>query len=177
MTLKEGDIFYNDEGSPLKVLKVYFDASFLASYNLEEEFKVDEKHRYEAFNNVNLYAPKTTTLQPSYVGQDGANGMKYDNGKVLASIIIDDFPRALNAVAQIATYGANKYARSSWTTVPDAETRYRDAMVRHQLAFSTEGLYSIDEESGLLHLAHFAWNALAILELQELKKDKSHSNN
>lgn len=101
-----------------------------------------------------------------YAGQEGAKGMKYDNGKLLASIPLDDFPRALKEVARISTYGAKKYERASWLGVPDAITRYRDALVRHQLEFSIHGRDSVDEESGLLHLAHFAWNALAILELE-----------
>lgn len=119
----------------------------------------------------------TKITLPVYEGQEGAVGMKYDNGKLMASIPLDDFPRAIKAVARISTYGAKKYARSSWVTVPDAKTRYRDAMVRHQLEMSVHGLRSRDTESNLMHLAHFAWNALAILELElremELNNDET----
>jgi len=89
--------------------------------------------------------------------------MKFDNNKPIAGILFEDFPNALSAVVDIGTFGANKYKRNSWLTVPNAEQRYKDAMIRHQLAIGRGELY--DPESGLLHAAHFAWNALAILEL------------
>lgn len=112
--------------------------------------------------NVATMAPNTN---PAYAGQAGANGLKYDNGKLLAGIPIQDFPRALKAIAEIGTYGAKKYKRSSWHTVEDGRQRYEDAMNRHYIELNIHGKNSLDEESGLLHLAHFAWNALAILEL------------
>ncbi len=98
----------------------------------------------------------------------GSVGMKYDGGKILAGVLTQDFPRALEAVAVIGTYGARKYARNSWLAVPDGFQRYSDAMVRHQLKIGQGEVY--DEESNLLHYAHFAWNALATLEL--LLRDK-----
>ena len=90
-------------------------------------------------------------------------GMKYDGGKILAAIPVKDFNLAIKAVAEVGTFGANKYKRSSWKTVPDAALRYEDALVRHQLEKEE---VDYDEESGLLHLAHMAWNALAILQLK-----------
>lgn len=97
------------------------------------------------------------------VNSTGSIGMKYDGGKQLANILFQDFPRALEAVVAIATFGATKYQRNSWITVPNAMERYSDAMVRHQLAIGRGKQY--DFESGLLHYAHFAWNVLATLEL------------
>lgn len=97
--------------------------------------------------------------------------MKYDKGKILGSLPLKDFNLAILAIAEIGTFGANKYARSSWKTVPDAAIRYEDAMCRHQLMKETE---ENDPESGLKHLAHMAWNVLAILQLkleEEKKKD------
>lgn len=104
-----------------------------------------------------------------YEGQEGADGMKYDNGKLLGAIVVEDFPRALKAIAEIGTYGAQKYKRSSWHTVPNGIQRYSDAEFRHLLDINIEGKYSRDRESGLLHMAHRAWNVLAVLEL-ELRK-------
>lgn len=88
--------------------------------------------------------------------------MKFDGGKPLASIPFQDFPKALMAVAEVGTFGAKKYSRSSWKTVPDALTRYTDAKFRHILMGQVE---HHDAESGLMHAAHEAWNALATLEL------------
>ena len=97
------------------------------------------------------------------------SGMKYDGGKPLAGCILEYFPRALLAVADVSTFGANKYARASWLTVPNAHTRYSDAKMRHAIAKHIE---DNDQDSGLLHAAHEAWNALAVLELELRKKDE-----
>lgn len=89
--------------------------------------------------------------------------MKFDGGKPLAAIPIKDFGRALEAVSEVGTFGAKKYARSSWKGVENAAVRYEDALYRHAYKSSYE---DVDEESGLPHLAHLAWNALAVLQLK-----------
>lgn len=95
--------------------------------------------------------------------------MKYDGGKNIAGILFEDFPRALDGVASVATFGAEKYARSSWQSVPNAAQRYRDALVRHQLAQGRGE--KVDPESGRPHSWHIAWNALALIELEQNEPD------
>lgn len=89
-------------------------------------------------------------------------GAKLDYGKIRADLMLDGFSRALLAVAQVSTYGAAKYSPGGWRFVPKGEQRYRAAADRHRLA---RGYELRDPESGLLHLAHEAWNRLAELEL------------
>lgn len=88
-------------------------------------------------------------------------GAKLDAGKVMAGTL-GDFALALTAVAEVATFGAKKYTRGGWQTVPNAEQRYTDAMWRHLLK---EGYEDLDPDSNLSHAAHLAWNALARLEI------------
>lgn len=97
-----------------------------------------------------------------------APGAKLDAGKVLAGIL-SDFSLALKEVAKVGTFGANKYSRGGWQSVENGIERYSDALWRHLLE---ESIGSIDEDSGLLHAAHLAWNSLARLELmlREVKK-------
>lgn len=83
--------------------------------------------------------------------------------KPLAGILYEDFPNAMTMVVEVATQGAEEYGRSSWKDVPDAITRYTDAMHRHLLAEQTGE--KIDPESKMLHAAHAAWGALCRLEL------------
>jgi hypothetical protein len=91
-------------------------------------------------------------------------GAKLDAGKVSAFRgAIDYFPRAIDSVAAVSTFGASKYAWKGWETVPDGVARYSDALVRHLLAEGRGELQ--DRDSGMLHAAHAAWNALARLEL------------
>ena len=88
-------------------------------------------------------------------------GAKLDAGKVRPALVIQGFRRALLAISEVGTFGAAKYTDNGWKSVPDGRKRYEDALYRHLLA---EG---VDEQSGLPHLAHAAWNILAILELEQ----------
>lgn len=99
-----------------------------------------------------------------------APGAKLDAGKVRAGLMFSDFARALDAVAQVTTYGAEKYTPRGWRTVPNGPARYADAQMRHHLAAARGE--ERDAESGLLHAAHAAWNALARLELQILAEEE-----
>lgn len=91
-----------------------------------------------------------------------APGAKLDAGKPRMFLVVGGFADALVHVAKVGTYGANKYTDNGWREVPDGVSRYTDAMLRHLLA-ETHG--DFDDESGLMHAAHAAWNALARLQL------------
>ena len=101
----------------------------------------------------------------------GTGAIKYDAGKPgVWRGVINYFPRAIWAVAEISTFGANKYAWNGWEDVDDGFARYKDAQARHALKFAMGE--DIDPDSKLEHLAHEAWGALATLELF-LRADKS----
>ena len=72
----------------------------------------------------------------------------------------------------VATYGAGKYTDHGWRTVPNGRARYTDAMYRHLLAEASGHVQ--DDESGLQHAAHAAWNALARLELMLSAQPATH---
>ena len=90
-------------------------------------------------------------------------GSKLDAGKVRMDLLFADFPRALRAVAEVATAGAAKYTDHGWLQVPDGERRYTAALGRHLLDEHCGETH--DAGTGLPHAAHAAWNALARLEL------------
>jgi len=88
-------------------------------------------------------------------------GSKLDAGKPMASLL-SHFGLALLEVAKVGTFGAKKYTFGGWQEVPEGVLRYSDAMWRHLCKEHTE---AIDKDSGMLHQAQIAWNALARLEL------------
>lgn len=96
-------------------------------------------------------------------------GAKDDKAKPMAGVLLD-FSRALQTVVDVGTYGAKKYKRQGWCVVPEGSQRYTDAMMRHLLAMDVDP-DGLDKETGLPHLAHVAWNALAVLELQARRKE------
>ena len=99
------------------------------------------------------FSPENTMTFPEL-----APGRKDDSQKILAAVL-KDFSPALLQVAEVGTFGAKKYARGNWLKVENAQERYEDALWRHLLQHGT------DQESGLDHLAHAAWNILALITL------------
>lgn len=91
-----------------------------------------------------------------------APGAKLDAGKCRMHLVLSGFARALYAVGEVGTFGANKYSPNGWKEVPNADERYQDAGMRHQ--FKEMMGEKVDPDSNLLHAAHAAWNALAHLE-------------
>ena len=69
-------------------------------------------------------------------------------------------PGAIMAVAEVAGFGARKYARYNFARGYAWSLSY-DALQRHLHAFW--GGQDRDEETGLYHLAHAAWHCLALL--------------
>lgn len=100
-----------------------------------------------------------------------APGAKLDAGKVRAGLVLHGFAHALTAVAEVGTFGANKYTPDGWRSVPQGAARYTDALYRHLL---TEACgETTDPDSGLMHAAHAAWNALARLELALIERNST----
>ena len=97
-------------------------------------------------------------------------GAKLDAGKNRLALCIGGFARALEQVGIITTYGTIKYTPGGWKKVPDAEERYMDAAFRHLLKH-LQG-ERLDPESKHPHLAHAAWNILAVLEFANTPKGK-----
>lgn len=87
---------------------------------------------------------------------------KHDAGKLRPSLLPWG---GFHNVVKVATDGAAKHGDHSWRTIDDAHARYSDALYRHVFRFLAGE--PIDDESGSKHLAHIAWNALALLELEE----------
>ena len=98
-------------------------------------------------------------------------GAKLDAGKPLAALVLGDFARALLAVSEVGTFGARKYTASGWIEVPDGIQRYDNALMRHWLKGHAGETH--DQDSGLLHAAHLAWNALARLELMLREREQN----
>ena len=101
----------------------------------------------------------------------GTGAVKFDKGKpAVWRGVISYFPRALWGVAEISTFGAEKYAWNGWEAVKDGYARYQDGKFRHALLHAMGE--EIDADSQELHLKHEAWGALAALELYLREKEK-----
>ncbi len=91
--------------------------------------------------------------------------LKFDQGKPRYSLVPVN---ALEAVANVLTFGAEKYAANSWQNIEDTD-RYLDALIRHVEAVRKGEIY--DTESGIQHMAHVATNAMFLYEFEIMTKD------
>jgi hypothetical protein len=104
-------------------------------------------------------------------------GRKDDTAKLDLTLLFDDCPHALEAIAEVMQWAITKklpkpYERGSWQAVEPFQPRYRAATLRHELNAAKAVLVgsvgtpeeATDPETGLLELAHIATNAVFRLE-------------
>jgi len=102
-------------------------------------------------------------------------GAKDDKVKPDLELVLGAFAQALMEVGEVGTFGARKYTRDGWLYVNRGVDRYSSALLRHFFQYKTGEF--VDSDSKLSHLAHVAWNALAILELSIRKAKEDKPNN
>lgn len=86
---------------------------------------------------------------------------KADAGKLQITLVPTQIIRD---IAEVRMYGNKKYGDpTNWKRVEPA--RYRDALMRHLLAYIDDP-ESVDAESGLPHLWHAACNIAFLCEME-----------
>ncbi|CAK25003.1 hypothetical protein [Pseudomonas phage LKA1] len=120
-----------------------------------------------------------TPVEPPLVGGERSDAaFKADTGKSRWTLLLDcarGCGRAVRAVVRVLNFavrpiadGGKGYIPHSWRQVPDARTRYEDALHRHLDAIRDGETH--DGESGESHWAHVATNALFLWELDNPKE-------
>lgn len=133
---------------------------------------IDVRHNLAAEETKQAMQKVTgVNMEKDPLGKDAHEaGAKLDAGKRRDGLVLLSFARALAAVSAVGTYGANKYTDNGWMSVPNGVNRYTDAMLRHILSEASGEL--TDKDTGLLHAAHAAWNALSRLDLMIRESEK-----
>jgi len=94
-------------------------------------------------------------------------GIKYDGEKPMMHLLP---PKAINEVAKVLKFGAQKYDEENWRKLDNLQSRYSSGALRH--IFAHIDSETLDTESGLSHLAHAICCLLFKLEI-ELEDAKS----
>ena len=99
----------------------------------------------------------------SYLSGQSNQSAKADFGKPCVTLV----PRKIiYDIARIREYGNAKYGSpDNWKEVSPG--RYRDAMMRHMLAYLDDPA-GVDEESHLPHLWHLACNVAFLCEMESI---------
>lgn len=141
--------------------------------------KSDGKGRWTTQTGIALVEPVRASGQggpilPGPVADNTKEGRKI--GKVRMDLVVKDMPRAIEALARVMTWalsGEKGYAESDWLHVPGGIQKYHGGLHRHDNK-EMRG-QTFDDESGLHHAIHTAWNAMARVELilreEEAKND------
>lgn len=88
-------------------------------------------------------------------------GERFNTGKLPISMILEA-RHALDEVAHVLHFGADKYARGNWRKGL-SHTEICDSLLRHTSAYLAGE--DLDPESGLNHVGHILANALFLAEM------------
>ena len=127
--------------------------------------KVDSKEKFEEILDsvdAGMREPEIIPDIPDVPDQEA----KADAGKPRLSLVP---MQILFDIAEVREYGNMKYPEGgsdNWKQV--SPERFRDAMLRHMVAYIQDP-QSVDEESGLKHLAHMACNIAFLCEMEGRK--------
>ena len=147
-----------------------FDEEFLANYTCPQ---CGKRHNYRTFYGVCSKACENAFIKNKFT-KDKPNdkvGLKFDTSKLRYSLIP---PVATKALAEVLTYGAEKYAPNNWQLVSNPEERYTDALLRHLESYRAGE--KIDPESGFSHLKHAITNIAFLLYFEEIKGQYEDKN-
>jgi hypothetical protein len=117
-----------------------------------------EHHRTEILQGEVCEKPATEA------DKRAAPGYKEDKGKMRYDLLP---PYALNELAKVYTYGADKYTDNNWRKGMKWG-RIFAALMRHLWKFWAGE--AKDKESGILHLSHALWGVVTLLEYSENDK-------
>lgn len=101
------------------------------------------------------------------------NGKKNDrqDGKLMWELL--PLP-LLEEVVKVYTAGAQKYGANQWQNLDNGYQRYKAALLRHLVEYEKGN--PVDADTGCLHLAQVAWNALAMLYYSLKEEDRNEAN-
>lgn len=90
------------------------------------------------------------------IEQKSEAGLRFDAGKSRWDLV----PPEIGELVDVYTFGATKYAARNWE-LGMSWGRVFGSLLRHAWAFWRGE--DIDRETGMHHMAHCAWNAIALL--------------
>jgi hypothetical protein len=139
---------------------------FYCNYKMDQEVYYDGTYVWCAeHGDVRSFAGKAKKKESEAVAAAKEAADHFSAGKNrldLLSFI------AIAEIGKVCTFGAGKYGDDNWTKGTDWR-EFEGSMLRHIVAYKLGE--DFNPESGLLHLAHAAWNAMALIDYFYTHKD------
>lgn len=156
--------FVNGEETPHSELssRIDIDTTTVTTEGLNIFYKTKKKPIvYQQIDES--YIRKAESIKPLI---DELRGVKHNKAKApLDTLQTIQFPKALQLLALASAFGHNKYRETdkdflNYKRVEGGSKNYFEAAARHNTERNDK-----DDESGLNHVIHVAWNMMAALEL------------
>ena len=163
-----------DSFSPMDAfINVNFDKEQSGFEIIQQQAKSREIMQRAVDTQTAYYGASTADLRERIVSELSGKSQtaKKDGGKPHPSYVPVEIIKAVMDVREFAVNGKYPDPRN-WMTV--SVDRYHEALLRHVLAIWNDP-FSVDEESGLLHLSHIATNVAFMLALHE--EERKEDNN
>lgn len=122
--------------------------------------KRQELEEVQKTHGVPFDGPIPNFIQPPESKKVAA---RMNSGKPKLSYFVRSFTKALEAVARVKEFGANKYTDNNWRLGGKPDDEYWDSFTRHMVLFLSGEVY--DQDSGCHHIGHMVWNLCAMYEL------------
>lgn len=107
-----------------------------------------------------MSSDELTSIKEMFDAAEQATATRHNQGKPMLSFILSA-PAAMDELARVLEFGAQKYERDNWKKgmtkeiVADSALRHLSAMLNGEV---------LDPESNLRHSAHFLCNAMFLAE-------------
>lgn len=141
---------------------IWVDEEMVVSLNRAIKLRlIDDETADEAMNFGKPKIGGAVEVRGPLVGKDGSGKDDRADGKLRWDLL----PLAdIEEIVKVLTAGSKKYADNSWQNIPDGYNRYKAAMLRHLM--EVERGIKEDEDTGCLHIAQVATNALFMLHIK-----------
>jgi hypothetical protein len=97
----------------------------------------------------------------------GTGAVRFNSGKLRVDLIP---PEAIEAYAEVMTFGANKYNDRNWEKGMPLNSSFIASALRH--LYKWQKGEENDEETGLHHLAHMLWNVAGAVTMIRRGRDE-----
>lgn len=143
---------------------------------------VNSKYVYPLFGEYSNEEFNSVMKTMKEIENEKCKIMENDNSKEsIKNDIQDDKLRwdllpleEIEDIVRVYHSGAKKYGPNRWQNLEDGFQRYKAAALRHLMEY--EKGERVDADTGCLHLAQFAWNAIAMLYLDKHDKGLIKNN-
>ncbi|CAL9959710.1 dATP / dGTP pyrophosphohydrolase [Vibrio phage D148] len=99
--------------------------------------------------------------------KDQGQALRYNSGKPELSFLLSA-PHAMTGLAEVFAEGAKKYPRNNWKK-GFPKDQLVDSLLRHLMSYQNGE--EVDEETGCCHLDHVLWNAMALSDEYNGKRE------